>query len=88
MAADELEVMHELRDFMFERVYLRPEVAEQRDHASTVIRVLVDHYVAHPAKVPVTYRHHDADPVTAAIDYVSGMTDRFAIRDHQRLAAT
>lgn len=81
MAADELEVMHELRDFMFERVYLRPEAADQRDHAIAVIRGLVDHYIAHPGTVPDTYRHPDSDPVTAAIDYVSGMTDRFAVRE-------
>jgi dGTPase len=85
MAVDELEVMHELRDFMFERVYLRPEAAEQRHHAVAVIRALVDHSVAHPEAVPATYRHPDADPVTAAIDYVSGMTDRFALREWERL---
>ena len=39
---------------------------------------LVDHYIAHPEAVPDTYRHPASDPVTAAIDYVSGMTDRFA----------
>ena len=85
MAAEALEVMHELREFMFERVYLRPEAAEQRDEAIAVIRGLADHYVAHPGEVPDTYRHPDSDPVTAAIDYVSGMTDRFAVRDWERI---
>jgi dGTPase len=85
MAADALEAMGELRDFMFARVYLRPEATEQRAHAIAVIRFLVDHYVAHPAAVPDTYRQPDSDPVTAAIDYVSGMTDRFALRDWDRL---
>lgn len=84
MAADELEVMHEVRDFMFERVYLRPEVADQRDHAIAVIRGLVDQYIAHPEAVPDTYRHPDSDPITAAIDYVSGMTDRYALREWER----
>ena len=85
MAADELEVMNEVRDFMFERVYLRPEAAEQRDHAIAVIRFLVDHYVAHPDTVPDTYRQAGSDPTTAAIDYVSGMTDRFALREWERM---
>jgi dGTPase len=85
MAADALEVMNELRDFMFERVYLRGEAAPQRDHAIAVIRGLVDHFIAHPAEVPATYRHPQSDPITAAIDHVSGMTDRFALREWGRL---
>lgn len=85
MAADALEIMNELRDFMFERVYLRAEAAPQRDQAIAVIRGLVDHYLAHPAEVPDTYRHPDSDPITAAIDYVSGMTDRFALREWGKL---
>jgi len=80
-----LEAMNELRDFMFERVYLRPEAEEQRQQAITVIRGLTDHYIAHPEAVPDSYRHHGADDVTAAIDYVSGMTDRYAVREWERI---
>lgn len=80
-----LEVMHEIRDFMFARVYLRPEAEGQRRKAITVIRGLVDHYLEHPEEIPATYRHDEADLVTQAIDYVAGMTDRFALRDHDRL---
>ena len=88
MGAHLLDAMNVLRDFMFERVYLRSEVDAQRDEAITVIRDLVDHYVSHPDEVPDSYRHHGADDVTAAIDYVSGMTDRFAIKEHDRLTAS
>ena len=80
-----LEVMHELRDFMFERVYLRAAVEDQRVKAITIIRDLVDHYIAKPDLVPDTYRHADADATTRAIDYVAGMTDRFAIRAWESL---
>ena len=81
-----LEAMNELRDFMFERVYLRPEVEDQRRRAITIIRDLVDHYTGNPSLIPDTYQHDDAGPITRAIDYVSGMTDRFAIRDWETLA--
>ena len=80
-----LESMNVLRDFMFARVYLRPDVDDQRAEAIRVIHHLVDHYRDHPDEVPDSYRHHGADPVTAAIDYVSGMTDPFAVRDYKRL---
>lgn len=85
MAPEALAAMHELREFMFARVYLRPEAEPQRQQAIRVIRWLVDHFVAHPADIPDTYRHPESDSVTAAIDYVSGMTDRYATREWERL---
>jgi dGTPase len=85
MAPAALEAMHELRDFMFERVYLRSEVEDQRERAITIIRALVDHYIEHPEEIPDTYVSDDAKTVARAIDYVSGMTDRFAIRDWERI---
>jgi dGTPase len=85
MAPETLAVMHELRDFMFERVYLRPGSEHQRRWAVGIIRDLVDHYLDNPDDIPESYRHGDAATCTRVIDYVSGMTDRFAIRDHDRL---
>lgn len=82
-----LEVMNELRDFMFERVYLRTEAEDQREEAIRVIRGLTDYFIAHPDDVPDSYRHHGADDVTAAIDYVSGMTDRFALREWGKMGS-
>ena len=77
--------MQTVRDFMFERVYLRPEAEPQRRMAIRVIRGLVDHYLEHPAQIPDSYRHPGADPVTQVLDYVSGMTDRFALADFDRI---
>ncbi len=80
-----LEVMHELRDFMFERVYLRPAAEPQKERAIRVIRDLTDWYHHHPDEVPDSFKVDDADDLTRAIDYVSGMTDRFALAAHDRL---
>lgn len=77
-----LEIMTDVRTFMFERVYLRDEDAEQRHWAIGVIRDLVDHFAANPRDIPTSYRVDDAPTITQAIDYVAGMTDRFAIRAH------
>jgi len=85
MAPDVLDAMQVLRDFMFERVYLRPESKPQQQRAITVIRDLVDYFIEHPDEVPDTYRLDDADDVERAIDYVSGMTDRYALRAHDHL---
>ena len=85
MDSPTLEVMHQLRDFMFERVYLRREHAPQKDWAVQVICQLTDWFQHHPDQVPESYKVDDADDLTRAIDYVAGMTDRFAIRTHDAL---
>ena len=86
MSPDALEVMHELRSFMFERVYLRPEMEAQRDRAKAIIRGLVLYYLDNPQDIPDSYRLSDADTSTQVLDYVAGMTDRFAIARYEEVA--
>ncbi len=78
----DLTVMHDLRDWMFRHVYLRDEAREQGDRAVRVIRDLVDWFAERPEEIPPAYRLDDSTPTQAAVDYVAGMTDRFAIRLH------
>jgi dGTPase len=85
MSADALEALFGLREFMFERVYLRPEAVEHSSRAIQVIRDLVNHYLEHPDEIPKSYRATGADPTTQVLDYVSGFTDRFALGIHDRL---
>jgi dGTPase len=85
MAPEQLAAMHELRTFMFERVYSSETAAGQKQLAIDVTRRLVDHHLAHPELIPASYRDTEADPVTQVVDYVSGMTDRFALTMHDRL---
>jgi dGTPase len=77
--------MDELRDFMFEQVYLRPDAEIQKQKAISVIEDLVVHYSNHPEEVPDSFTTPDADALHRSIDYVAGMTDRFALRTHDRL---
>ena len=85
MDAETLEVMNELRDFMFERVYLSDTQRLHTQNAVAVIRRLVDYHIAHPAEIPESYRDTDADLTVQVVDYVAGMTDRFALQAHERL---
>jgi dGTPase len=80
-----LEVMHDLRAFMFERVYLHPAMELHRKRAKEIVRDLVGHFKQRPEEIPETYRHGDASVATQVIDYVAGMTDRFAIATHDNL---
>jgi dGTPase len=85
MDAETLALMHELRDFMFERVYLRREQASQQQVAIQLLRRLMDHHLAHPEELPASYRDTDADLLTQVADFVSGMTDRYAQTTADRL---
>jgi dGTPase len=85
MGADHLEVMAELREFMFQRVYLSPESEAQKQKAIMVIQDLVRYFVDNPAEVPDSATVPEAPELDRAVDYVAGMTDRFALHTHDRL---
>ena len=71
---------NELREFMFQRVYLYDSTLAEAERGKRIVTFLFEHFVAHPAGISVDYSLA-ADPVERrAADYVSGMTDRFAIR--------
>jgi dGTPase len=73
------EAMAGLREFMFERVYLRPEAEEQNERAQKLLRDLYDYYLEHPDAMP-TGASLATDPVEQqAVDAIAGMTDRYAV---------
>jgi dGTPase len=81
--------MSELRDFMFERVYLGPAVRAEHAKISEVIKRLFEHYVEHPETLPAgpggdrsSGEEELAERVT---DYLAGMTDRYCIRAYTEL---
>ena len=88
MDAPTLDVMNELRAFMFERVYLLPGLREHTNEAVDVLRRLIDHHLDTPTRSRPRYRDTDADLITQVVDYVAGMTDRYALRTHERLFGT
>jgi dGTPase len=85
MAPDQLAAMHELRDFMFAAVYFAPHQEDKKRMAIQVIRQLVDHHLRHPEDLPPVFRETDDDLLVQVVDYVAGMTDRYALSVHDRL---
>jgi len=84
MRADVLGAMRTMREFMFERVYLRPEARAQAERARHVIHELIGYLMKHPEAIPATYQRHDDELLTRALDFVAGMTDRYALNLHDR----
>lgn len=78
--------MMDLRAFLFDHVYLSPNAKAEEPKAYNVVRTLFDHYVAHPEDLPPDERPATDDGLVQAVtDYVSGMTDRFALRTFEQL---
>ncbi len=73
-----------LKSFLFHNLYRHPQVMETTTRARQVVRDLFQCYLADPAQMPEGYRCNPALP-RAVADYIAGMTDRFAVREHERL---
>lgn len=79
--------MDGLRDFMFERVYRDEWRAAEERRCEHVIRQLFEYYAGHPGEMPeefvlIGYREGTA---RAVCDFLSCMTDRYAIRTFEKL---
>ncbi|MDO4383032.1 MAG: deoxyguanosinetriphosphate triphosphohydrolase [Eubacteriales bacterium] len=77
------QALDELRTFMFRNVYESAEVKREADlnKVEVVITQLYDYFLEHEGKLPEQYqRIAQEDGVQEAVkDYISGMTDRYAV---------
>jgi len=74
----------ELKAFLRQNLYRHPQVIETTDRARRVVADLYAAYGADPSALPKAAAAH-VRPHRAIADYIAGMTDRFALREHQRL---
>ena len=84
-----------LKKFLFQNLYRHPQVMHMTGQARQVVRELFSAYSRAPqemqagfsARSEATRGSHDAVHATARVvaDYIAGMTDRFASREHERL---
>ncbi|MCB2015904.1 MAG: deoxyguanosinetriphosphate triphosphohydrolase, partial [Hydrogenophaga sp.] len=76
----------QLKQFLFRNLYRHAQVMETTERAALVVRELFSLYLALPNECPAIAESPGISPVRAVADYIAGMTDRFAIREHQRLS--
>jgi dGTPase len=77
--------LDELRDFMFDQVYMREDARGEHEKAMKLLRDLFAYYLEHPDEVPPEYHSAPGDLPTRVADHIAGMTDRFALRTYERL---
>lgn len=86
--ASEIEAQYDaLHDFMYSTVYVDKIAKKEEQKVERVIASLYDHYLQRPAEMPVQYQHiaEQEGPDRAVTDYISGMSDEFAIRTFETL---
>ncbi len=80
------DAMMELRSYLFANVYFSERAKAEEPRANRVVRMLFSYYLEHADELPEEFTPGaDAELVQQVVDYVSGMTDRFAIREFERL---
>lgn len=80
----------ELKQFLFKNLYRHPRVMDTTARAQEVVRDLFAAYIASPHEMNAGFAEQAAansGPVRAraVADFIAGMTDRFAAREHERL---
>ena len=86
----------QLKRFLFAQLYRHPQVVQTMEQAKTVVRELFERYCDAPHEMQAGFAlRSQADAVAtwdagpplqrSVADYIAGMTDRFASREHHRL---
>jgi dGTPase len=74
-----------LKRFLMRNLYRHPQVTAKTERAQQVVRELFARYLAEPAQMQPGFAVR-SDVPRAVADYIAGMTDRFAAREHERLS--
>ncbi|MEQ9811789.1 MAG: deoxyguanosinetriphosphate triphosphohydrolase [Azospirillaceae bacterium] len=79
-----------VRRFLFERMYRHYLVNRERAKATRIVEDLFGHFLARPDTLPTEWRHvaesvEETERARLIADYIAGMTDRYALVEHDRL---
>jgi dGTPase len=73
-----------LKQFLLRNLYRHPQVTATTSQAKQVVRELFAAYMDAPSQMPADFGSRP-NTARAVADYIAGMTDRFAAREHERL---
>ncbi|OQY09090.1 MAG: deoxyguanosinetriphosphate triphosphohydrolase [Fusobacteriia bacterium 4572_132] len=76
------ESMLSLRAFLFDNFYLRKEIRKKFEKTERIIKILFEYYIENPKEMTIEFKE---DKEQAVIDYISGMTDIYAINKFKNI---
>ena len=82
--------LREIRSFLFNQMYRAPAVMAKRAEVTTVIRELFPLFLNDPSQLPANWHEelqgaHKTAIARRVCDYISGMTDRYALLEYERI---
>ncbi len=86
--------VEELRKFLWDRMYTHYTVMRMRKKITRIVSDLYNAFIDEPALFPINWQerlHESGDPddmnvrSRIVVDYIAGMTDRYAIKEHERM---
>lgn len=80
LSSEIYEALMELRGWLFEHVYNNPR-SRENEKAARVVGALFEYYLEHSEERVAS----DPDPLAETVDFVAGMTDRYALGAYRRL---
>ena len=85
---DLFEANRELRRFLYQNVYYHPRVAEVNRRACEMLRRVFESYIVDPSQLGETAaKRMEVEGLHRTVcDYIAGMTDRYLLEEHARLA--
>ena len=83
MSAEVLEALEELRRYMFENMYLTRQIRGEFEKAQRILTALFEYVTTHPAEFFGDKSDESVEQL--AIDFIAGMTDRYALKLYERL---
>jgi dGTPase len=86
MSREVYEAMEAMKMFLFENVYVGSQAKTEEAKAAGMLRSLYTYYMDNPAELPAEHGEGGQDDLpTRVIDYLAGMTDRFALKEFARV---
>ena len=88
MSPEVEQAFYKMREFMFESVYTNPMAKSEEQKAENMIEALYEYFMRHQDELPDLQKRmiSEGTPVFRAVcDYISSMTDRFAIMKYDSL---
>ena len=81
------ESVRALKDFLLQNMYRHYRVVRMGDKAGRILRALFHSYLSEPGQLPPHFQEQiEREGVHRVVcDYIAGMTDRFAVDEHQKL---
>lgn len=77
--------MDSLRNYMFDHVYINSKAKEEETKVERLLTELFDHYLENENDLPMEYHNNGNELIVNVVDYISGMTDSYAIKIFKEL---